>query len=257
MRILAGQPSAAMAGRRRAPRMRHQQPTVTPKHVQARANRMGRYLFAAAGSIALVVAAIAWIGPVEFLREVVMLLAEDTKYAAGFSPRAFDAVAIGDSEASVVAALGAPLREDADEPHCLWLYAPSAHPDFEDSGDLPDARCSFTRIRFGEDGGVDGVWGQMAHGSQGGIGSQSTVLFGDGFNTLGITNAAIEALKARRATKAQIQEQYGPPRHVFEARAVRWLVYSFSPGSGHYRQRMIGIDREGKVCRKVRRIYWD
>jgi hypothetical protein len=213
-------------------------------------------------ALLLIVALLLWVvlrnGPVKTLRGVIVALSEDTAYAPGFSESAFREIAIGATETSVRAALGAPLSEAAVEPYTGWLYAPNPQPEFATTGSLPDSRFSYTCIRFGEGGRFNDAFGQIANGSSTGPFSASgSCAIGDGINTLSLTDADIATLKAERATPEQIEARFGKPRSVFESRVARWLHYSRSPGSTHYRQRFIGIDRDGKVCRKVSEVHWD
>lgn len=206
----------------------------------------------------LVLAAVIYVGPIEILRHFVMRLTEDTKYAPGYSERAFQQIAVGDSEASVRTALGAPLLEGKAEPYIRWLYAPDSSPAFEVSGSYPDFRYSFTAVTFGEDATFVDAFGQISHGSSKGLfGVSGSGSFGDGMNTLGLTQAQIDKLKAEKATMKEIEAKYGKPSATYTSRVARWLQYSTSPGSKNYRQRAIGIDREGKVCQKQSEFWWD
>ncbi len=210
-----------------------------------------------AGTGALAGAAVLYVSPLAVLRHGVMFLSEDSEFAPGYSESAFRRVAAGDSEASVRAALGAPLSDFSAEPFIAWLYAPDPQPDFPATGQA-DPTVSYTVIRFGEDGRFAGGFGQIAHGSSGGLlGAQITLSYGDGVNSLALKNAEIERLKAEKATPEQIEARFGAPIARFESLAARWLQYSRSPGSKNYRLRLIGIDREGRVCSKRRELYWD
>lgn len=209
--------------------------------------------------ITLLVGTTAYISPLEIIRGVVIYLSEDTEYAPGYSESAFRQISIGNTETSVKKALGNPLTESYAESYIRWLYAPDPIPEFEEDGEYPDMRYSFTTIDFAEDGTFVDAFGQISHGSSStllGTSGSGTIL-ADGGNFLSITNAQIKKLKSEKATSVQIEAKFGKPQAVFESRAVKWLQYSHSPGSKNYRQRLIGIDRDGKVCRKIDAIWWD
>lgn len=209
-------------------------------------------------AIFLLAGIVAYVGPVAILRQVTILLSEDTEYAPGFSERAFRKIQLGDTEATVRATLGAPLRIDDAKPYVSWLYGPAPAPEFEADGTYPDVRFSFTAIRFDENGTFDGAFGQISRRSGTSLlGASATVSIGDGANTLSLTKAEVEKLKAAKTTPGQIAARFGKPQASFESRVAKWLVYSRSPGSRNYRQRLIGTDRDGNVCRKVSEIYWD
>lgn len=209
----------------------------------------------------LLVATIAYIGPLEVVRGIWISVTEDTEYAPGYTEIAFQKISIGDSEVSVRKALGAPLNEEGTDPSLRWLYTPHPEPvdAFGKEGEYPDVRFSFTEFSFGEDGTFIGAFGQVSHGSTSTAAGTSTssIMMGDGANSLSLSDADIEKLKAAKATPAEIEVKFGKPQAVFDSKSVRWLKYSHSPGSKNFRQRAIGIDRAGKVCRKVGGIYWD
>jgi len=208
----------------------------------------------------LLVAVTAYVGPLALARGLLISITEDTEYAPGYSESAFRGIAVGDTEASVRSALGAPLGETVAVPCLRWLYVPDPQPvsEFEKNGAYPDFRFSFTTIDFGADGTFADAFGQISHGSSSTpLGASGSGSFGDGVNTLSIRNADIEKLKAEKATTQQIEERFGRPQARFESKAVKWLQYSRSPGSKNYRQRLVGIDGDGKVCRKEDAIWWD
>lgn len=206
----------------------------------------------------LLVATIAYLGPLEIIKGIWISLSEDTEYAPDYTESGFREISIGDSETSVKEALGAPIREDSVEPSLRWLYTPHPEPveAFGKDGEYPDIRFSFTTITFDEKGMFESAFGQISHGSTS-TGSSSATIFGDGNNSLTLTDAQIAELKAEKATPDEIEAMFGKPQAVFDAKTVKWLKYSHSPGSKDYRQRLIGIDRTGKVCRKVDAIWWD
>lgn len=207
----------------------------------------------------LLVGVVIYVGPRKLLESVVISLTEDTAYSPGYSESAFEQIAIGDTEANVRGTLGLPLREWSEEPFVRWLYAPEPSPEFEADGSYPDIRFSFTTIEFGQDRTFVDAFGQISQESSTTIlGSSGSASFlADGSNTLSLTQEEIDKLKNEKATPEQIEARFGKPRAIFESRVVNWLQYSFSPGSTDYRQRLIGLDRDGRVCRKVNDIYWD
>jgi hypothetical protein len=215
------------------------------------------WIILGAGAV-LLLAAVFYVGPIELLRRLVMNLTEQTKFAPGYSEGAFQKIAVGNSEADVRAALGAPLLEDRVEPYVSWLYAPVPSPDFEASGRYPDARFSFTAMKFSEDGVFVEAIGQISPGSsQNALGASGSTLMGDGVNTLGLTEAQIAKLKSDKATAREVEVKHGKPNATYTSRTLRWLRYSTSPGGENHRVRAIGIDRDGKVCEKQSEYYWD
>ena len=206
----------------------------------------------------LIVLPMVIIGPRKLVGNFLISTLGDTEFGPGYSEKAFRQIGIGDSEASILTKLGPPLNTGTDEPFVSWLYAPDPHPDFATNGGYPDTRYSFTTIRFDEKGQFKEALGQISHGTTKSLLSVSgSGSWGDGINTLSISNAEIERLKAEKARPHQIEATYGKPQAVFDSRVTKWLRYSHSPGSTHYQLRMIGLDREGKVCRKISEFYWD
>lgn len=207
---------------------------------------------------ALLIGVLLHFGPMNIVANLWVFVFGDTEYVPGYSERAFRGLTTGDSEATVLVALGKPHRSWASEPYTLWLYASDPHPEFAEDGDFPDMRHSFTSIRFSADGRFVDAFGQISHGSSMSLsGGSASVSFGDGMNTLKLTDAEIAKLKMAGATPPQIEARFGKPRGVFESRVVKWLQYSWSPGSKDYRKRLIGLAHGGAVCRKVSGIYWD
>jgi hypothetical protein len=211
--------------------------------------------------IVLLAGVVAYLGPRDVLSNILISFSEDTEYAPGYSERAFRRVRVGDTDVSVQGALGLPLTETPAVPSVRWLYTPDLGPvrDFEETGAYPDMRFSFTVIEFGEDGVFADVFGQVSHGTSStllGASGHATIL-ADGANTLSLSNAEIEKLKSERATAADLEAQFGKPQAIYESKAMRWLHYARSPASKNYRQRLIGIDRDGKVSDKVDEIWWD
>lgn len=205
-----------------------------------------------------VVAGVIFVGPHELLLRVYLAATEDTEYAPGYSERAFRAVELGDAEAEVLAALGEPLSERVGEPSTTWLYADGGHGRFEARGHYPDIRHSFTTLHFHEDGTFDYAFGQLSGSSEAGLlRTTLTSTTGDGANTLGLSDSQVEELRASGATTVELEARFGPPDAVHRSDVVRWLVYSHSPGSHNYRQRLLGVDRDGRVCEKVSEPWWD
>ena len=173
---------------------------------------------------ALLAGVVVFIGPHKVLSRVVISMREDTEYAPGYSENAFRLVEIGDTESSVREALGVPVQESKTDPYVRWLYAPHPSPDFETGGSSPDSRYSFTTVDFGEDGTFIDAFGQISDPSSIGLLSVSrSSSFGDGVNTLALTKADIEKLKAEKATPEQVQAKFGKPRAVFESHVTKWL----------------------------------
>ena len=175
----------------------------------------------------MLVGAVVFIGPLEILSSVVVSFSEDTEYAPGYSESAFRKTAIGDTEASVRGAIGTPLSESKAEPYVRWLYAPNPSPEFEADGSYPDIRYSFTTIDFGDDGTFVDAFGQISGGSStGSLNVSGSGSFGDGVNTLSLTKAEIEKLKAEKATLEQVEARFGTPRAIFESQVTKWLRLS-------------------------------
>lgn len=212
-------------------------------------------------AFALLIGAVIFIGPLNIITGLMITLTEDTEYAPGYSERSFRAIKVGDSEASVRHALGTPFEETPTSPYLRWLYTPNpeAIASFEKQGDYPDIRYSFTTIDFNETHIFTKAFGQISHGSSSsplGV-SGSATIFGDGTNSLSLSNAEIDKLKASKTTPQQIEARFGRPQARFDSKTALWLTYSRSPGSKNYRQRKIGFDGKGRVCRKVDEIWWD
>ncbi len=224
------------------------------------ARKISSIMLVAGGSLLFLAFLLA--GPREILNSVLGSLREDTSYSSGYSESSFQQIVIGDTEGSVRAALGTPLSESIVEPFVRWLYVPDSAvdvvPGFQADGRFPDMRFSFTSIEFDAQGTFVDAIGQISDGSSSVlIGPSASTSFGDALNTLSITKAEIEKLKAEGATYSDVAAKFGKPNAVFESRVAKWLQYSHSPRGTHYRQRLIGIDEHGKVCRKVDDFYWD
>lgn len=213
-------------------------------------------------SVVAVIAITAVIHPAKILGHGFMLFAKqflaDTEYASVYSEKHFSGIAIGDDENQVLKKLGEPLNTSETTPYTSWLYTTGPIEPFTVNGDWPDSRCSFTAIRFDEDGKFVDAFGQVVGELKSGLlFSSVTGSFGDGENSLSLSNARSAELKKAGATPAQVRTQFGEPDAVFESSAIKWLRYSHSPGSTHYQLRMIAIDGNGKVCQKRSEFYWD
>lgn len=203
--------------------------------------------------LACAIGAVIWIGPIAILRAAYFSFSNDTEYPAGYNEAAFRKIGIGDLEADVIAALGKPFRTRPAEPYLSWVYSPLAQPDFAAEGET-NGQSDYTVFRFENGGGLDSVHGQLFLGRSG---NRYKVAFGNGRNSLSLTDAAVESLKKAGAGTAEIESRFGRPVATFEDRTVRWLIYSRSPSSGDYLLRRIGIDADGKVCRIVSKQYVD
>lgn len=200
------------------------------------------------------VSTVAVYGPLKLLGHIFFLTSEDTEYAPGYSEVAFREIEVGDSEADVRAALGEPISEVESTPSVTWLYTDRPFPEFTETGEFPDMRSSFTSFRF-ESGRCVDIFGQVSGGTAPGGATLASV--GPGVNSLSITGSEVSTLETNGAVPADIEKLYGPPTGVHHNRAVKWLLYSHSPGSTNYRKRRIAIDANGQVCRKDGDIYWD
>jgi hypothetical protein len=210
----------------------------------------------ASALVVLLVAGIAIVGRHAMVVAASVFALGDTEYAEGFDEAAFRGIALGQPEASVHTTLGAPLEERPTAPFTLWLYATDPVPGFAVDGSLPGGQTSFTCLHFDEHGGFEGASGQVARGVSWGLfGASTSVTIGDGENTLKLTDAEIERLRGTNGDS--IARRFGPPDARYTSQVVRWLHYSRSPGSTHHRQCRIGIDRDGRVCAKIDRLYFD
>lgn len=173
------------------------------------------------------------------------LMGFDTQYAPGYSHKAFNSLQLGDMEERVYSLLGSPFSTHDTEPYVEWIYSAKEQRRFARDG---VGRGTYTTFRFDESGRVKLVSGVRQT-------SASTVVFGDGQNHLGLTEAQIKPLKG--STQDEIRRQFGPPRAVYEYKAVKLLSYSRSPSSANYHLRSVGLNRAGKVVHIWREVYWD
>jgi hypothetical protein len=209
---------------------------------------------------AVLVVSIGVVGPARMLENLLISMTDTTEFSEGYTDKAFRHVSAGDELSVVLNALGEPLNQRDATPYIAWLYSPEdqAVRAFKKSGEYPDISGSFTILTFTEDGTFDGAFGQLSTGGQPGLMVASGLArVGDGHNTLAIKKADIDTLKSKQATREVMEAKYGKPDGVFASPVVTWLYFSRSAKSGNYRQRMIGLDRDGKVCRKIDTIYWD
>ncbi|MHC4378794.1 MAG: hypothetical protein ACYS26_19505, partial [Planctomycetota bacterium] len=180
-----------------------------------------------------------------------------TEYAPGYSGAALRALPPGATEAEIHAALGLPLEVQQVEPSIEWLYATAELEAFEADGTNPGIH-TFSTLTFDARGKLVGAWGLKATGaSSSGLSTSYSMSFGDGENFLGMTEADLQALLAAGATQADIEARYGRPAAEYASKAERWLLYSRSPSSSHYRMRKIALDSNGELWRKVSEVYWD
>lgn len=196
------------------------------------------------------------------LVEMLKGASEDTEYASGYSEQKFQAIEIGDSIESVEERIGKPLNTVADKPYTAWLYAPDKHPGFAVNGEYPSIDRACNVITFDKDGRFS-----RAHGQGGGktkkVGDDALLVLGElSFERiipgpLGLSNELVAKLKQTKATTEDIRKRFGEPQAKHVSRVTKWLVYSRSPSSTHYRKRMIGIDQKGRVCEKKSEFYWD
>lgn len=121
------------------------------KCAAVRTRRAGLVMRSLLVSVVVLAGVIAFIGPLEILKCGMYCLSADTEYAPGFSEQEFRKIRIGDSEESVRAALGAPLKEQIVAPYTSWLYTADPQPTFEATGQLPGG-CSYTQISFDAEG---------------------------------------------------------------------------------------------------------
>jgi hypothetical protein len=221
--------------------------------------RLGRWLLISAlFLVALVGAWVAVLGPQRAAMEVLLLSSgAKTEYAPGFNEAAFRALRPGVTEAEVHAVLGQPLEVQEVEPTIKWLYAAADLAEFEADGRNP-SKSSFSTLTFDARGKLVGAWGlTVTTGNSGNLRSSNSMSFGDGENFLGMSEADLQALLAAGATQADIEARYGKPAAEYVSKAERWLIYSRSPNSSHYRMRKIALDSSGELWRKVSDVYWD
>lgn len=197
---------------------------------------------------------------------------EDTEYAASYSEPAFQAIKDGESLEDVEKKLGKPLRTQSVTPHTLWLYAPVDYPAFSKTGVYPSIECECNVISFDETGKFVRAYGQSAGQVAGAADGQSVVYTSGSFpikdpasigaragvpGPLKLSAPLYRKLLAEKATQKEIRNRFGKPKAEFASRVSKWLVYSHSPSGGNYRKRMIGLDKQGRVCDKRSEFYWD
>ena len=196
------------------------------------------------------------------LAYMMMRASEDTEYASDYSEQAFQKVKIGDSIESVEAKIGKPLSISPVKPYTAWLYAPDKHPSFAAKGESPPFHRACNVITFDKDGKFTDSHGQSA-GTEKRVGDDALVLTGEiSFQgaipgPLGLSDEKISELKQKKTTQDDFRKRFGEPRATYTSRSVKWLRYSRSPASTHYRKRMLGVDEQGRVCEKKSEFYWD
>ena len=223
---------------------------------RGRRGRLGCILSLLLGLLAII--GVAVVGPRETLQRIFLILSEDTEYAEGFSHRAFRSLELGTTETQALDTLGEPLEEWPSVPYTAWLYAPDPELEFNDQGTVEAVNPSYTQFLFDAEGILTDVIGQVATGGRSnGFSTSFTAMFGPGVNTLNISAQEIDALKQSGANQALMEERYGAPQSTHEHRVVRWLRYTRSPTGSNYRQRAVGIDKDGHVCAINDSIWWD
>ncbi len=225
---------------------------------KGRRSRIGWILWPSIVGISVLVFGLIWAGgPRPLAQRVVTVLSEDIGYASGFSEAAFLSVQLGDAEARVISALGAPLEEDVAVAYKNGLYTAEPNPGFASSGEV-DGSVTNTVLSFDENGYFLGADGYISLGTNwAGLIVTSSSTYGDGQNFLEVTNAEIAKLRDSSATEADLKARFGAPRETFTSHVTRWFNYSRSPGDTHYYIRMIGLDANGVVSRKRSESYWD
>ena len=188
--------------------------------------------------------------------ELVVDVFGDTEFAPGYDEKAFAALPLGADETVVRATLGAPLTMLAAKPGTRWLYANGDAPDFAATGEVAGP-LSYTVLEFDGGGTFVGAHGQLGRGGSGRSQVELDPAARNGRNHLGLDGTAIDQLRERRATFADLEGRFGKPRAVRTSTAVRELFYSRSPTSTHHHVRSLGIDAAGKVCWTRRGVYWD
>ena len=173
------------------------------------------------------------------------LLSFDTQYAPGYSEKKFKSIKLGDSEPLVISLLGQPFSADDATPYVEWIYATDDQRRFSRTG---RGSGTYTTIRFDTDNRVVSINGAVQT-------SANTFSFGDGLNYLKLTETQIKKLKG--SSQGDLRKQFGPPVATYEDKSSKLLRYSRSPSSANYHYRAIGVDKDGKVVRIWRDIYWD
>ncbi len=173
------------------------------------------------------------------------LLDFDTEYAPGYSDKAFDSIAIGDSYETVLSKLGKPLSFSDNETYENWIYSVEQQSEYSKNG---HGKGTFTTFTFDETGKVKAVSGQIAV-------SSFKTCYGDGQNYLKLTNDDINELCGK--SKGEILKQFHSPAAVYNYKAAEVLTYSRSPSGSNYHLRSIGMDSAGKVVNIYKSFYWD
>lgn len=202
---------------------------------------------------------------------LLFLLNEGTRFAPGYSEKAFYSIKLGDHEATVTKLLGSPLSTWTNDtqilgfthmgqamdgnppqkfpngPRTHWAYASGLMPAFSSQGRLED-EVDYTVFAFDGSGRVEEVFGQVVSAKQVGVLSAGAkVSAGDGLNFLKLSNAQIAMLKGKGF--AEIEASFGKPTAVRESQPLKMLSYSGdSPPGSSYRKRIIGLNAEGKVA---------
>ena len=169
----------------------------------------------------------------------------DTQYAPGYSEKIFKSIKLGDSEQLVISALGPPFSTESTQPYLEWIYSADDQQRFLRTG---EGSGTHTTIRFDSSNRVISINGMVQT-------SPGTFTFGDGLNYLKLTRAQIEQLTG--SSQDDIKKQFGAPAAIYEDKTATFLRYSKSPSSANYHLRAVGVDKDGKVVKIYREIYWD
>lgn len=173
------------------------------------------------------------------------IYAFDTQYAPSYSESRFGKIKLGDPEQLVISSLGQACSTQYTKPYAAWIYSADDQRTFAHSG---EASGSYTTMQFDTNGQVVSIQGMLQT-------SSSSFVFGEGLNYLKLTETQIKNLTG--ASQAEITNQFGSPKAIYEDKSVRLLRYSRSPSSANYHLRVIGIDENGRVVKIWRKIYWD
>lgn len=169
----------------------------------------------------------------------------DTQFTPGYSGKKFDSIKLDDSEQVVISLLGQPFSAETTKPFTEWIYSADNQERFLRKG---EGSGTYTTIRFDTNNQVVSIGGMTQT-------SASSFTFGDGLNYLKLTEAQIKKLTG--VSQDEIKKQFGPPSATYEDQTSKFLRYSKSPTSANYHLRAVGLDKDGKVVKIWREIYWD
>ena len=169
----------------------------------------------------------------------------DTQYAPGYSEAKFKSIKPGDSEQQVISMLGQPFSTEDSKPFVEWIYSADEQRSYSRTG---QGSRTHTTIRFDINDCVVSVAGMVQT-------SANSFTFGDGLNYLKLTETKIKKLTG--SSQDEVKRLFGPPTAIYEDKTSTFLRYSKSPSSANYHLRAIGVDKDGKVVKIWREIYWD